>query len=54
MIVPKGTDHTHAWKYGEIKILLTSGIKSAYDIIKVWKCKCGAQKAYDIKERTIV
>lgn len=44
--------HVHNFKRYRRKVTLLGGLKRAYDILIIWKCKCGEEKASDIAERT--
>lgn len=59
--------HEHEFKLAEKKVQLHKGKDKdstgrkdrysgmvGYDILKVWSCACGAEKAFDIKERVVV
>lgn len=56
MILAKGEEHVHVFKLIEIKVLLShqGGHTAGYDLIKAWKCKCGVQQAFDIRQRVVL
>jgi hypothetical protein len=53
--------HVHQYKEAVKKVLLTSGRKQGYDILKMRVCVakvgdkvCGHREAYEIKERVVL
>lgn len=48
------TKHEHSFKMVETKVPLLGGRKRAVDILREFKCFCGATKTTDILERKML